>query len=80
MQGDVETAKRSLEDAIDLKDNGHANIAARLALANLFFVQGNYASALDRQVTYQTCMSFTSQTEHVACTIVVRAPCQAQPH
>ncbi|KAL3140102.1 hypothetical protein ABBQ38_004382 [Trebouxia sp. C0009 RCD-2024] len=47
-RGDVETAKRSLEDAIDLKDNGRVNIAARLALANLLFVQGHHASALER--------------------------------
>lgn len=35
---------------MDLKDNGRVNIAARLALANLLFVQGNHASALERQV------------------------------
>lgn len=48
MQGDAETARRSLEDAIDLKDNGRVNIAARLALANLLFVQTKYGPALER--------------------------------
>ena len=48
IQGDAETAQRSLEDAIDLKDNHRINIAARLALANLLFVQGKYGPALER--------------------------------
>ena len=52
MQGDADTAKRSLEDAVDLKDNGRVNIAARLALANLLFVQGKHASALERQAKH----------------------------
>lgn len=37
------------------------NIAARLALANLLFVQGNHASALERQVAWACmciCMDF----------------------
>ena len=48
VQGDTETARRSLEDAIDLKDNGRTNIAARLALANLLYVQEQYGPALER--------------------------------
>ncbi|DBA73696.1 TPA: hypothetical protein ACH3X2_009676 [Trebouxia sp. C0005] len=47
-RGDVETARRSLEDAVGLKDNGRQNIAARLALANLLFVQTKYGPALER--------------------------------
>ena len=64
MQGDTETARRSLEDAINLKDKGRTNIAARLALANLLFVQGSYASALERQAKSAcpyTCMHASSQ-------------------
>ena len=52
LQGDTETARKSLEDAVDLKDNGHVNIAARLALANLLFVQGKHALALERQARH----------------------------
>lgn len=45
-QGDMESAKRHFTSAAMAKCNGRPNIAGTLALASVYFQQGNYNAAL----------------------------------
>lgn len=45
-QGDMESAKRHFTTAATSKCNGRPNIAGTLALASVYFQQGNYNAAL----------------------------------
>jgi len=45
LQGDPVGARKGFENAIRMRCNGRASIAAQLALANLHFNQQNYAES-----------------------------------
>ena len=45
-QGETDQARQNFERAAELRSNGRANVAGRLALAALLFGQGRHAAAL----------------------------------